>query len=131
MKTYTAYFFTDANYAGEEIEADTPEQALALAREMTENDEVEHFHHYDEAPSVNHIEILDADSNELAHWRDADLILRIVAPELLGILKEQTDAAQAVIDSWSNGDLAAAVNTLEGLIEPARIIIARATGAQP
>ena len=30
MKTYTAFFFTDANYASAEIEADTPEQVLAL-----------------------------------------------------------------------------------------------------
>jgi hypothetical protein len=49
MKTYTAFFFTDANYASAEIEADTAEQALALARAMNDNDEVEHFHHYDQA----------------------------------------------------------------------------------
>jgi hypothetical protein len=49
MKTYTAFFFTDANYASAEIDADTPEQALALARAMNDNDEVEHFHHYDQA----------------------------------------------------------------------------------
>jgi hypothetical protein len=128
MITYIAYFYTDANYASEEIEADTPEQALALAREMNERDEVEHFHHYDEGPPVNHIEILDADRNELGHWRDDDLLLRMAGPELLDILKEQTDAAQAVIDNWSSGDLAAAVNALEGLIEPARGIIARAEG---
>jgi hypothetical protein len=52
--------------------------------------------------------------------------LRIVAPDLLDILKEQTAAAQAVIDNWSSGDLAAVVNALEGLIEPARTVIARA-----
>jgi hypothetical protein len=33
MTTYTAYFRTDAEYAVALIEADTPEQALALARE--------------------------------------------------------------------------------------------------
>jgi hypothetical protein len=54
--------------------------------------------------------------------------LRIVAPELRDILKEQTDAAQAVIANWSSGDLAAAVNALESLIEPARTVIARAEG---
>jgi hypothetical protein len=111
------------NYASTEIDADTPEQALTLARAMNESDEIEHFRHYDEAPAVNQIEILDADRNELAHWRDADLILRIVAPDLRDILKEQTDAAQAVIDNWSSGDLAAAVNALESLIEPARTVI--------
>jgi hypothetical protein len=28
---------------------------------------------------LNHIEILDEDRNELAHWRDADLLLRMAA----------------------------------------------------
>jgi hypothetical protein len=39
MKTYTAFFFTDANYAEHEIEADTPEQALATARALDEADD--------------------------------------------------------------------------------------------
>jgi hypothetical protein len=32
MPTYKAYFHTDADYAAGEFAADTPEQALALAR---------------------------------------------------------------------------------------------------
>jgi len=36
---------------------------------------------------LNHIEILDEDRNELAHWRDADLLLRMAAPHLLAALK--------------------------------------------
>jgi hypothetical protein len=53
-----------------------------------------------------------------------DKALMVAAPEILEILTEQTDAAQAVIDNWSSGDLAAAVNALEGLIEPARAVLA-------
>ena len=79
MKTYTAFFFTDANYASAEIEADTPEQALALARAMNDNDEVEHFHHYDQASPVNHVEILDAISRGYGRRADGDILARICA----------------------------------------------------
>ena len=38
MSTYTAYFHTDAEYAMHEFKAETPEQALALARQLCEAD---------------------------------------------------------------------------------------------
>lgn len=116
MKIYTAYFYTDAEYASTEIEADTSEQALTAARKLDEeqNDDL-YFEHYDEGFPVNHIEILDEDRNELAHWRDADLLLRIAAPELLNALEDQTNAA---------GDLAAAVRSLDASIATARAAIA-------
>jgi hypothetical protein len=56
---------------------------------------------------------------------EADARLIGAAPDMLEILREQTDAAQDVIDNWSSGDLAAAVNALESLIEPARAVIAK------
>jgi hypothetical protein len=88
MKTYTAYFYTDAEYASAEIEADTPAAALIAARKLNEKEEgALDFDRYDERSPVNHIEILDQDCNELAHWRDADLLLRMVAPDLLEALK--------------------------------------------
>lgn len=83
MNTYTAYFYTDAEYARTEIEASTPEQALTLAREMDQGETIIGFEHYDDLHPVNHIEILDENSNELAHWRDGDLLLRMAAPDLL------------------------------------------------
>ena len=58
---------------------------------------------------------------------EANARLIAAAPEILEILIEQTDAARAVIDNWSSGNLAAAVNALEGLIEPARAVITKAT----
>jgi hypothetical protein len=48
--------------------------------------------------------------------------------ELLEVLEAQTDAAQAVVDAWEKGDLAGAVNTLEGFIPAARAAIAEAKG---
>ena len=66
-KTYTAYFYTDANFASTEIEADTPEQALSAARKLDEEETGDlYYQHYDEGLPVNHIEILDEDRNELA-----------------------------------------------------------------
>jgi hypothetical protein len=91
-KTYTAYFYTDANYACDEIEAETPEQALAKARQMNDADQITSFEFYEQAPPVNYIEILDADLNELAHWRDPDLLLRMAAPEMLALLKRINEA---------------------------------------
>jgi hypothetical protein len=87
-KTYTAYFYTDAEYASIDIEADTPDQALATACKMNDEDGGNlHFDKYDEPQPDNHIEILDDDRNELAHWRDADLFLRMAGPELLEALE--------------------------------------------
>lgn len=126
-KTYTAYFYTDTHYASTEIEADTPEQALAAARKLDEENSGDlYYHHYDGGPPVNHIEILDEDRNELAHWRDADLLLRMAAPELLSALEAQTSAAQAVTDHWDDGDLAAAVRGLAASIAAARAALAKA-----
>jgi hypothetical protein len=94
MKTYTAYFYTDAEYASTHIEASDPQQALEKAKtqyELKEGDDLI-FAHYDEGQPVNHIEILDADGNDAAHWRDADLLLRIAAPDMLSLLKRINDA---------------------------------------
>jgi hypothetical protein len=87
-KTYTAYFYSDAEYASTEIDAGTPEEALAAACKMNNEDKgILHFEKYDEPHPVNHIEILDQDHNELAHWRDADLLLRMAGPDLLEALQ--------------------------------------------
>jgi hypothetical protein len=88
-KSYTAYFYTDAEYASTEIDADTPGLALAAARRIKDEDGAAlQFDKYDEAQPVNHIEILDdKDLNEVAHWRDADLLLRMAATDLVEALE--------------------------------------------
>jgi hypothetical protein len=43
------------------------------------------------------------------------------------VLQSVSEAAQAVIDNWSQGDLAAAVNGLEASIDAARTTIEKAT----
>jgi hypothetical protein len=78
---------------------------------------------------VEHIEIRSSDGHTVAEWKHADLLLRLAAPDLVQALESQTDAAQAVIENWASGDLAAAVNALERLIDPARAVIAKIKSA--
>lgn len=82
MTTYTAYFRTDGEYATHDFEADTPEQALALARQLHEDDRLGlMFQSYDDMP-VNEIEISGPEGDELALWRDADLAPTVPASKL-------------------------------------------------
>lgn len=127
MPIYTAYFYTDANCASTEIDADTPDHALTAARALAEEESGDlYYQPYDAGQPVNHIEILDEDRNELAHWHDDDLLLRIAGPQLLSALQAQTNAAQAVIDNWTTSNLAAAVRGLARSIAAARAALAKA-----
>jgi hypothetical protein len=127
MPIYTAQFHTDADYAERTFEADTPEQALALARGFyDEHTEDLMFESYDSGMPVNEIEIADNEGNRLAIWRDDDLRLRLAASDLVDALEAQTEVAQAVIDAWETGDLAGAVRELDASIQPARAALAKA-----
>jgi len=128
MPIYTAYFRTDANYATQEFEADTLEEAMRTARDFLESAAEDlTFENYDGGMPVNEIEIYQ-DSDEVAVWHDDDLRLRLAASGLLEALEDQTEAAQAVIDNWAEGDLAAAVRALDASIDGARAAIAKAKG---
>ncbi len=113
MNTYTAYFRTDASYAAHDIEADTPELALAEARKMADT----HAHAlwfvpYDEAP-INEIVIEDSDDNELASWQDEDLRLRLAAGDLLS-------AAEKILDRWQNSDIGEVIHELAVAVDAAK-----------
>jgi hypothetical protein len=127
MPTYTAHFFTEADWAETTIKAQSPKQALQRARQI-ESDETEtlDFASYDTTNGVERIEIWAADGRTVAEWESDDLRLRLAATDLLAALETQTDAAQAVIDAWAKGDLAAADRTLDGSIPAARAAIAKA-----
>ena len=77
---------------------------------------------------VNEIEISSRDGEQLAVWRDPDLRQRLAADDLFAALVAQTEAAQVVIDTWEQGDLAAAVNGLDHTIKAARAAILKAQG---
>ena len=123
---FQAYFYSEADWAKTTIEAATPELALHRARQIESEIETLDFQSYDSGAGVEHIEIRSAEGDTVAEWRHEDLLLRTAARELRDVLEEQTEAAQGVIDSWASGDLAAAVRTLDGLIETARAVIAKA-----
>jgi hypothetical protein len=130
MPKYIATFRTDADYAERVFTARTPEAALASARRFYEDrPEDLIFEEYTHGMPVNEIEISGRDGEQLAVWRDPDLCQRMAADELLAALEAQTDAAQAVIDAWEQGNLAAAVNGLDRMIAPARAAILNARGA--
>jgi hypothetical protein len=130
MPTYTAYFRTDADYATQEFKASTPKQALRKARKFLDGHAEDLlFDDYDSGMPVNEIAIHDQDCSEVAVWYDDGLRLQLAASDLLDALEAQTEAAQAVIDNWAEGDLAAAVRTLDASIADARAAIAKAKPA--
>jgi hypothetical protein len=129
MRTFTAYFRTDADFATRKFEAGTPKQALRKARKFLDtNAEDLMFEEYGGEMPVNEVAIKDQHQNEVAVWYDDALCLRLAADDLLASLEQQTEAAQAVIDNWAEGDLAAAVRGLDASIDGARAAIAKAKG---
>jgi len=112
MTTYDVYFRSDAQRASVDIEADSPEQALALAREIDAPREL-WFYPYDGIMPVNEIVVTDPDGEEVAGWLDDDLRLRLAARDLL-------DAAELVVARWEGGDLAEAVRELSAAIAKAK-----------
>lgn len=74
MTTYTAFFYTEADWARTTIEADSPELALQRAREIKANETKElDFQPYDspagvERIDIRSIEILSDQDGTLAQW---------------------------------------------------------------
>jgi hypothetical protein len=97
MKTYTAYFHTDAEYAIRNFKADTPAQALALARKFYDNNPSElTFVSYDDNMPVNEISIDPDEGDAGAVWRDEDLSLSLAARDLLAALEQAVAALNSV-----------------------------------
>jgi hypothetical protein len=115
MTTYIAHFRTDSSHATATIRAKSPAHALKKARRIAAEDESNlYFQAYDGAFPINEIAISDAEETaELALWCDADLRLRLAAPELLC-------AAQRVIARWEKSDLADAVRELSAAVHKAK-----------
>jgi len=114
MTTYDVYFRSDLQWGMREFAADTPEQALALARRFAAEspDKLElDFYEACDSP-INEIEVCDDDGSELAIWHDDDLRLRLAASDLL-------EAAEKVVARWQQGDLAEAVRELDAAITKA------------
>jgi hypothetical protein len=126
MTTYRAYFRTDADYATRRIEADSPEQALALARRFYDDDPLDlMFEPYDGGLPVNAIAIHDPDYNELAVWRDEDMHVRLAARDLLDALTDlvERERAEAADSGFTDEEMS--------WLEDARRAIAKAKGGAP
>jgi hypothetical protein len=113
MTTYTVNFASDAEFASHDFDAETPEQALALARKLYEDDPSELWFQPYDGMDVNEIIVYDADENEVAVWYDDDMRLRLAARDLL-------EAAELVVARWERGDLAEAVRGLDAAIAKAK-----------
>jgi hypothetical protein len=86
-RTYRAEFFTPADYAFRNFEAETPEQALQTARQFYYDDIGElDFRSYDDNASLDQIQIWDSDRGTLASWKSNDYSQRQAAPDLLAAL---------------------------------------------
>lgn len=93
MTSYRVYLRSDLQWAVRAFEADTPEQALELARRFADDhfDELDFESYQGGDCPLNEIEVCDDTADELAIWRDDDLRLRLAAQDLL-------DAGRLVVD---------------------------------
>jgi hypothetical protein len=79
MPTYTAHFRSDDAFACHDFEAETPEEALALARQYDPSGLW--VDAYPDMP-VNEIIVCDPDGNEVTAWCDDELRLALAASNL-------------------------------------------------
>jgi len=88
MTLYTAELLTDAEYAYEDVEADTPEQALQIIRDRLERDKFAFiWMSYDGLHPLAEIAIRAEESDTLARWIDPEEQLAQSAPDLLFALE--------------------------------------------
>ena len=84
MPTYTANFFTEADWAETDIKAASPKQALRRARQIeSDQSEILDFQSYDSTGGVEHIEIRASDGTTVAEWQHDDLRLRLARCDLI------------------------------------------------
>ena len=129
MPTYTAHFYTEADWAFATVKARTPAQALRRARRIeSEESETLNFRSFDSTNGVELIEIHSVNRRTVAEWQSDERRLRLAARDLLEALEAQTEAAQAVVDAWCQGDLAGAVRRLDASLPTAQAALATARG---
>ena len=132
MTRYLATIRTATTYADRPIDAPNVDEALAGARQLARTGWRNlNFVAYRNRPCIERIEIRGEAGGVAAEWMDPDLPLREAAPEMLEALEAQTEAAQAVIDAWAEGDLAGAVRWLDATLAEARAAIATVKNAAP
>jgi hypothetical protein len=95
LTTYTVTFRTDGASATEDIDAASPEAALAEARAIADDRdrwfELD-FEPYSDYMPVDEIAVDDPDDKRVAEWVSADLLLRFAAADLRDALKNAVTA---------------------------------------
>ena len=134
---YMAHFRTTAGTADDIFVADTPEQALELARKAFDEDPTR----FGFSPAdcgylhLQEIRIVNQDGEDVLTWMTDEYRLQLSAPQLLKALESQVEATHGIIDAWDEIDslpgvvqdiieaLEDAIEALEGLSEAARGIL--------
>jgi hypothetical protein len=114
---YMAYVRTTAGPADDIFAADTPEQALELARKaFTEDPRKFGFSPADCGfLELQEIRIVNDNGEEVLIWMTEQYRLQLYAPELLKALESQIEATRDIIDAWDNMDCL--VGAVQDLIE--------------
>jgi hypothetical protein len=128
MTIFEATFRTDGEYAIHEFDADTPEQALALAQKLYNDDPFELvFEQFDNTP-VNEIEITGPDGAQVALWRDEDFWLQLAARDIFEALQECSSLLDAASRMYARRGLRQQAAKLLTALSAARAAIAKAKG---
>ena len=127
---YMAMFRTTVGPAEDIFTAETPAEALALARKAFGEDPGKLGFSPAECGylELQEIHIINRDGEEMLHWMTEAYRLQLYAPELLKALERQIEATRGIVDAWDNTDrlpeaVEDLVEALERQSESARAVI--------
>jgi hypothetical protein len=127
---YMAMFRTTVGPAEDIFAADTPAEALALARKAFGEDPGKLGFSPAECGylELQEIRIINRDGEEVLHWMTDAYRLQLYAPELLKALERQAEATREIIDAWAITDrlpeaVEDLVEALERQSESARAVL--------
>jgi hypothetical protein len=103
---YMAHFRTTAGPADDIFVADTPEQALELARKAFREDPGKFGFSPAECGylELQEIRIVNDDAEEVLCWMTDEYRLQLYAPELLKALEKQVEITREIVDAWNKTD---------------------------
>ena len=95
LTTYTVTFCADRDSASEDIDAASPQAALAEARAIADDRDrlaALYFEPYSDCAPVDELVVDDPDGERVAEWQSPDFLLRLAAPDLLNALEKAVTA---------------------------------------